>query len=236
MFFVCCCFWVLSSCFSIWSKAGCGFFGGFGFSSGGFGGGGGGIGAGTSALGGGGGGVGVGFSSGVGGCGVGGGAAADGGGWFDSTGGAGFGGGIGAGGKGFGGSGLASGTGMLGFGCVARVSGPIVTSSTAIGSSCGGGVWNKLGRPIRINAISPACMIADSVIPPGIRSEVADSTVSPSSEKAGPIDITLIAGACRSLSLSARPAGRAGPASSPPAASRPSGSRRRGTPCGTRQS
>src|SRR5581483_1968166 len=159
--------WVLSSCFSIWSKAGCGFFcGGFGFSSGGFGGGGGGIGAGTSALGGGGGG---------------GGAAEDCGGCADSCGGTGFGGGIGAGGKGFGMSGLASGTGMLGFGCVARVSGPIVTSSTAIGSSCGGGVWNRWGSPRRISAISPRCIAVDRAMPPGIRSDVADSTVSPSS-------------------------------------------------------
>src|SRR5690348_972968 len=134
LFCVCGFFSVFSICFSNWSKAGCGFFcGGFGFSSGGFGGGGGGIGAGTSALGGGGG---AGFSSGFGGSGGGGGAAWDCGGCADSCGGAGFGGGIGAGGSGCGGSGLASGTGC-GLTCVARVTGPIVTSSTAIGSSCG---------------------------------------------------------------------------------------------------
>jgi hypothetical protein len=42
---------------------------------------------------------------------------------------------------------LASGFGRNRFGWVARVSGAIVTSSTAIGVSSGGGWWNRLGNP-----------------------------------------------------------------------------------------
>ncbi len=81
---------------------------------------------------------GAGFGSGGAGAGGSGGAsAAEGGG--AGLGGVGSGTGLGAGGPGNGGSGVASRTGMFGLGCVARVSGPIVTSWTAIGISSGVG-------------------------------------------------------------------------------------------------
>ena len=86
------------------------------------------------------------------GAGAGGGAAAEGG--SAAAGGSGFGSGLGAGAA-TAGSGFASGFGLNGLGWVARVSGAIVTRSTAIGISCGGGGRNRLGRPSRISTNRP---------------------------------------------------------------------------------
>src|SRR5271170_2569805 len=118
-------------------------------STAGFGGGGGGIGLGSGSGGGGGNsacfGCSVGGDDGAGGRGFGsGGAGAGGAGGASAAegGGAGCGGagvGFGAGGPGSGSSGAASCCGICGLGCVARVSGPIVTSWTAIGISSGVG-------------------------------------------------------------------------------------------------
>src|SRR5437016_7194620 len=122
---------------------------GFGLGSGGCGGGGSGVWA-STGLGGGGGGT---LTSGLAGSGGAGsdGAEAAGGGTGTGGVGSGFGSGFGAGAA-SGTSGFASGFGRNGLGCVARVSGAIVTSSTAIGISSGGGWRNRVARPNRTTA------------------------------------------------------------------------------------
>src|SRR5207302_823437 len=102
------------------------------------------------------------FTSGLGcGGGIGGGVAAEGG--SAAAGGSGLGSGFGAGAA-TAGSGLASGFGLNGLGWVARVSGAIVTRSTAIGISCGGG-RNRLGNPSRISTNRPIWSPADAAMP-----------------------------------------------------------------------
>src|SRR5262249_33834708 len=190
-----------------WWTAGCG-------SARGFGCGGGGAGASASTgLGGGGGGAGCALISGFDGGGAGaGGAAAEGGG--AATTGSGFGSGFGAGGA-IAASGLASGFGRKGLSWVARVSGAIVTRSTAIGMSCGGGFRKKLRKPTTHRTNSAIWRPAESARPPrGIGS--ADE-FSGFAEADGALRSTVIAliAALAPMSVpgrAARPGRRGGPA------------------------